>query len=172
MKMFNYNRLESKWKEMKALCLKFFSSYTPVKIIKSDSSSERDVVPEEDIVSEFGGFELGSYGIKKYNDFIWIYGTGCAEPRLTEVIKSVSKPGYHNELIPKTEELGSVFKIIEEYDEFIDAIKSKNKIMGLVELSDLLGAIEFYLKEEFKMDLSDLKIMSDTTKRAFINGRR
>ena len=32
------------------------------------------------------GIELGSYGIREYNGFQWIYGTGCAEPRLTRAI--------------------------------------------------------------------------------------
>jgi len=45
--------------------------------------------------------------------------------------------------------------------------------MILVELSDILGAIEAYLdKHHPGMKLDDLKKMSDITKRAFINGRR
>lgn len=29
------------------------------------------------------GLELGSYGIRSYHDYKWIYATGCAEPRLS-----------------------------------------------------------------------------------------
>ena len=38
-----------------------------------------------DIISS-NGIELGSYGIREHNGFRWIYGTGCAEPRLTYAI--------------------------------------------------------------------------------------
>jgi hypothetical protein len=31
--------------------------------------------------------ELGSYGIRFHNDFRWIYGTGLAEPRMSQAIK-------------------------------------------------------------------------------------
>jgi phenylalanyl-tRNA synthetase alpha subunit len=33
------------------------------------------------------GHELGSYGIRKCEFLEWIYGTGCAEPRLSNLIK-------------------------------------------------------------------------------------
>ena len=33
----------------------------------------------------YNGFELGSYGIREYNDITWIYGTGLAEPRFSKV---------------------------------------------------------------------------------------
>lgn len=36
---------------------------------------------------EICGIEIGSYGYRKFEDFEWIYGTGCAEPRLTQVLK-------------------------------------------------------------------------------------
>jgi hypothetical protein len=32
---------------------------------------------------EYKGIELGSYGIRRCNYLHWIYGTGCAEPRLS-----------------------------------------------------------------------------------------
>ncbi len=32
------------------------------------------------------GIELGSYGIREVNGFKWIYGTGLAEPRLTNAL--------------------------------------------------------------------------------------
>lgn len=31
----------------------------------------------------FKGYELGSYGIREHGNLKWIYGTGCAEPRMT-----------------------------------------------------------------------------------------
>lgn len=34
--------------------------------------------------------ELGSYGIRKCNFLTWIYGTGCAEPRLSNLINMIN----------------------------------------------------------------------------------
>ncbi len=80
--------------------------------------------------------------------------------------------GYHLTQIPKGE-LGTSSKIREELDELIDAEHQGVSIMVLVELSDIVGAIESYLENNFPtMGLQDLKAMSDVTKRAFRNGRR
>lgn len=63
------------------LSYKFFSKYLSNLDIKSTESGF-------DI--EWKGNELGSYGIRE-NDFLkWIYGTGCAEPRLSRTI-NISK---------------------------------------------------------------------------------
>jgi hypothetical protein len=69
---------------------------------------------------------------------------------------------------------GDASKIYEEIEEFRDSIKQKNKLMGLIELSDLLGAVEMYLDKNYDNDISldDLIRMKDTTKRAFENGKR
>lgn len=40
-----------------------------------------------DIVLKDTAIELGSYGIREWNNFKWIYGTGCAEPRTSNLIK-------------------------------------------------------------------------------------
>lgn len=70
--------------------------------IKSDSANffetilkddiELVEVPQENSIINhdinYKGHELGSYGIRKYkNLFQWVYGTGCAEPRLSIVQK-------------------------------------------------------------------------------------
>lgn len=81
-------------------------------------------------------------------------------------------PGYHLTSIDKGI-LGQSSKILEEVYELIDAEKQSVKIMQLVELSDLIGAISLYLDKNFPgMTLEDLKAMSDVTQRAFKNGRR
>jgi hypothetical protein len=36
---------------------------------------------------EYKGNELGSYGIRECEFLKWIYGTGCAEPRLSKLIR-------------------------------------------------------------------------------------
>lgn len=38
------------------------------------------------------GVELGSYGIRSYEGMKWIYGTGCAEPRTSKLIKQYGLP--------------------------------------------------------------------------------
>lgn len=78
--------------------------------------------------------------------------------------------GYHLYKIEKGI-LGQFSKIKEEFLEAEDAIKQNNSVMALVELSDLLGAIEAYAKT-FNMSLNDLLTMKDATKRAFETGRR
>ena len=84
----------------------------------------------------------------------------------------MSKEGYHLKKI-KRGKIGEISKIQEELDELQDAVDQKNKIMALVELSDMYGAIELYLKKHHPgTTMKDLKIMSKTTQRAFKNGHR
>lgn len=80
--------------------------------------------------------------------------------------------GYHMTEIEKGV-LGEASKVLEETNEFVDAAAQGVSIMALVELSDLVGAIEAYLaKHHPSMSLDDLRAMSFVTKRAFENGRR
>lgn len=85
------------------------------------------------------------------------------------------KPGYH--LVPIAKGvLGETSKIaeeLEELEELEDAQRQGNRIMMLVELSDLYGAVEHYLETKFPgMAMADLAVMAATTRRAFDNGRR
>lgn len=80
--------------------------------------------------------------------------------------------GYHLRKIKKGK-LGESSKLMEEVLELMDAEKQDCKIMSLLELSDLIGAIELYLTQHFPdFTLEDLKTMSDITKRAFESGAR
>lgn len=86
--------------------------------------------------------------------------------------KKNKKIGYHLKEIKKGE-IGEISKIKEEIEELEDAVKQDVKIMALVELSDLYGSIELYLKRHFPdTTMEDLKKMSEVTQRAFRNGRR
>ena len=78
--------------------------------------------------------------------------------------------GYHKKEIQKGI-YGQSSKIKEEFDEFMDAIEQNNPIMGLIELSDMIGAIEAYLKN-FNISIDQLIEMSNATKRAFEDGSR
>ena len=84
----------------------------------------------------------------------------------------MENPGYHITEIKKAE-LGEISKLQEELDELKDAHAQQCKIMELVELSDLYGAIEQYLEKQHPgITMSDLATMSNITKRAFLSGRR
>lgn len=78
--------------------------------------------------------------------------------------------GYHITKIEKGE-IGKISKIFEELYELQDAEKQNSKIMMMVELSDLYGAIEEYSKH-LGIEMSDLQNFSNITKRAFQNGHR
>jgi phosphoribosyl-ATP pyrophosphohydrolase len=78
--------------------------------------------------------------------------------------------GYHNREIPRGV-YGEFSKIKEEFLESEDAFEQGNKIMLLVELSDLIGAIESF-SEKNNISLDDLIKMKNATKRAFSDGTR
>jgi hypothetical protein len=44
-----------------------------------------------DIVDAQNGIELGSYGIRRWKDFSWVYGTGVAEPRTSQVLDMTNR---------------------------------------------------------------------------------
>lgn len=170
---FNLNddtNLENKLQQTIKDALEFFEQYLPVKVAKTKIGY--------DIIDKKLEIELGSYGIRKHrfqskNEVSWVYGTGVALPRLTQVLGLTKKVGYHETAIPKAK-AGSFFKILEEVEESKDAFINNNPIMLLQELADLMGAMECYLDQEFqgKIGLEDLNTMRKVTKRAFLNGRR
>lgn len=80
--------------------------------------------------------------------------------------------GYHIAKITKGK-FGDLSKLQEELDELKDCEVQDNKIMALVELSDLYGAIKGYLAKHIpSMTMEDLRIMSEATERAFKDGTR
>jgi hypothetical protein len=80
--------------------------------------------------------------------------------------------GYHLKPIPKGK-FGEVSKIEEELAEIKDAEEQGNRLMVLVELSDLIGAVQGYLNKHYvDFELSDLIKMSEATSRAFLDGTR
>ena len=82
------------------------------------------------------------------------------------------KYGYHVTDIPRGE-IGHSSKILEEVLELMDAERQGCRVMALVELADLIGAVEAYLKHHAAgMTLDDLRAMSAITRRAFENGFR
>lgn len=80
--------------------------------------------------------------------------------------------GYHFARIKKGE-LGELSKVREELEEALDAYAQGVEIMILLELSDLVGAIDAYLKKHHpSLDLVDLVRMAQITARAFESGDR
>lgn len=78
--------------------------------------------------------------------------------------------GYHLIKIEKGV-LGEFSKIREEFEELEDANKQSNKVLELVELCDLLGAIEAYANKN-NLTLDDLIKMTKSTQSAFKDGTR
>lgn len=67
---------------------------------------------------------------------------------------------------------GGDSKIREEYEEFQDALDQCNPIMALVELADLIGAIEGYTLANYNITLAEVLEMHYATQRAFKSGHR
>lgn len=77
---------------------------------------------------------------------------------------------YHKRVIEKGV-LGEPSKIKEEFEEFMDCVDQDNTLMGLFELSDMIGAIESYVKK-YNLTLDDIIKMKNATANAFESGRR
>lgn len=60
----------------------FFLSYVSV--------DDMEIVDKNDgsFDIEVKGIEIGSYGIRRIEDFVWVYGTGIAEPRFSQAAPS------------------------------------------------------------------------------------
>lgn len=82
-------------------------------------------------------------------------------------------PGYHLTEIPRGT-YGEISKILEEAAELKDAMEQANKVMVIIELSDIIGAVEGYMEKYYgdKLTIDNLLTMANTTKRAFQSGNR
>lgn len=78
--------------------------------------------------------------------------------------------GYHTREIKKGV-LGEFSKVREEFEELEDAFEQNDSILVMCELSDLVGAIEEYVKR-WGLTLESLKRFSDKTKSAFKENKR
>lgn len=91
---------------------------------------------------------------------------------LPVVTTEVKLQGYHAKIIAKGE-YGELSKIKEEMEEALDAECQKNPVMVLMELSDMIGGIEGYLKKHHPtVTLEHLVTMARTTQRVFESGER
>lgn len=83
---------------------------------------------------------------------------------------AMAKDGYHLRHIPKGI-LGEVSKIREEVEELEDATIQGNRILQLVELSDIIGAVRHFAVAK-GTTLEECVAMADATERAFKAGQR
>lgn len=79
--------------------------------------------------------------------------------------------GYHKIEITKGT-LGEFSKIKEEFDELTDAVEQGDRVLQICELTDLIGAIEFFSEKKFNLSLEDLIKFSNKTKSAFLEKKR
>ncbi len=79
--------------------------------------------------------------------------------------------GYHIGKIQTKGIYGESSKIREELEEFEESMEQGNRIMALLELSDIYGALEG-LAIKMNTNMQELCKMSCATKRAFQNGLR
>ena len=78
--------------------------------------------------------------------------------------------GYHKRSIVKGK-YGDISKVQEEVEEFMDAQEQGIKLMCMLELSDIYGALEA-VTMSYGLTMTDLKKMSDANVIAFQTGRR
>lgn len=75
--------------EMIATVIKFLQRHTEnITVAITNDDTENDHSKTDLLVN---GIEVGSYGVRTHNGFKWIYGTACAEPRLSIALRN------HNE---------------------------------------------------------------------------
>jgi len=90
--------------------------------------------------------------------FCFLYNTHMAGYHITKIEKGV---------------LGTSSKIKEELEELLDSEFQNNPVMALVELADMLGAIESYLEHNHpSITLENIITMKNATRRAFEGGQR
>ncbi|MEL7338878.1 MAG: hypothetical protein AAGM67_00225, partial [Bacteroidota bacterium] len=80
--------------------------------------------------------------------------------------------GYHKKQVQRGV-LGEFSKIREEFEELEDAVEQDAKVLIQCELADLLGAIEFYIEQQFPgLTLDDIIKMKQMTRASFERGIR
>lgn len=79
--------------------------------------------------------------------------------------------GYHKAKIIKGE-IGEFSKIREEIQELEDAFEQGDSVLQICELTDLIGAVDLYVKNKFNLSIDDLVKFSNKTQSAFMSGQR
>jgi hypothetical protein len=119
------------------------------------------------IVKPLAAGHVCPFATKIAESVLWDYIAELVEDRVRD-----PKGSYHLKHI-KRGVFGEASKIVEETEEFVDALKQNNDVMALIELSDQIGAIRGWLEKYHPtITLDHLITMNDATTRAFVNGHR
>lgn len=86
----------------------------------------------------------------------------------------VEDTGYHSKNGITRGTYGEFSKVDEEFEELRYARAQQNKPMEIMEIADLLGALNGYLEKKYKgtINIYDAIKMMEATKKAFENGKR
>jgi hypothetical protein len=88
------------------------------------------------------------------------FETKIEESKLWEIMADLlhpAQPGYHLREIPKGV-FGEASKILEEAAEFAEALEQGTKLMAMIELSDMRGAIDGYIQKNHSgLTIADLE---------------
>lgn len=156
--------------QMLDIAFKYFhQSYGKYASFFKERSPDDPNVIDINCVFEDKQIEVGSYGFRELSNKYFIFGTGLAEPRLSNFLMDNQRSGYHKEIIPKGI-FGTVSKIEEEIREYKDA-KQTNPIIAHCEISDIYGAT-MGLIENSDFPAKSYKDMSALTHKSFETGRR
>lgn len=153
--------------------------------IKNVMTNERSTKPIGAFLRERSKEAVDSYVEGDHlrpDEFAYILERGCTDRTWYERYKHLTmcafcgtnlrlNMGYRTREIAKGE-VGEFSKIVEEYEELVDAHQQGAKIMVLCELSDLYGAIDAYVRRHHGLTIEDVAVMARLTKEAFEEGRR
>lgn len=75
------------------ICEEYFSKYMYVEVIPVINHYNHKVIDTHtyDIQDIRCGIEIGSYGIRQFDNYKWIFSTGLAEPRFSKVLALQNK---------------------------------------------------------------------------------
>lgn len=79
--------------------------------------------------------------------------------------------GYHARDVKKGE-YGKFSKVIEEFEELLDAHDQEDPVLELCEMSDLIGAMDGYAVSNYGIGIDKLVSFMCKTKQSFKEGKR
>ena len=74
------------WKDENANAILNQVTNDAQKVLRTMSGVNTLVKTEDGFDINVAGIEVGSYGIRSHHEFKWVYGTGIAEPRMSQAI--------------------------------------------------------------------------------------
>ena len=140
--------------------------------MRQDLHIHHELVPmsDDDVSQPFPHAQLEAT-LAVQDPLVSVVGGEGVHALLDELLTEANpRHGYHKRTIAKGE-LGKVSKVREELEELEDAIEQGVRIMALLEMADLYGALRA-LAAEYEVSMKDLEAMDNVTARAFEHGER